>query len=100
MRKIDEIAARCFFNRKRLKKGNTWVLIHNKEVRMYLYKHCIAKTENGEIWINHCGWPTITTRNRLNGLGADLQLIQKRKDVKSSKLIYNNQIMLEGWHKL
>jgi hypothetical protein len=100
MRKIDIKVARCFKTKKRIQTSNTQVIIHNNESNMYLFGNHIAKTENGETWINHCGWPTHTTRNRLTALGAKLQFIYKRKNVQLSKLILNNEIMLEGWHKL
>lgn len=68
MRKIDEKTRDAFINRKRFKSSNTKVEILNGDSHLYLHEHLIAKMENNDLLINHCGWKTVTTKARLNSL--------------------------------
>jgi ribosome biogenesis protein Nip4 len=74
MKKIDRDAALAFKNKKRFSSANTKVYIENNEAKMYLFGNLIAKTKEGETYIHHCNWRTVTTRNRLNALGAWIRL--------------------------
>lgn len=67
MRRITKEAFNAFKNRKSFRKSNTRVMIDvNKNTYMYLFGHLIAKTEGDDILINHCGYVTSTTRDRLS----------------------------------
>ena len=80
MRKITQDAARAFKQGRKFSRNNTTVEVYkqNDEHWRYLRLHgnCIAKQLNGELQISLCGWPTMTTRERLNGL-LDTLNIQK-----------------------
>lgn len=64
MRQITEIMANAFWNGETKKLANTEV--KNKE--MYLHGNKIAWVENNKLYFTLCGWNTVTTRERLNGL--------------------------------
>lgn len=74
MRKIDRLASSAFLNKRRFKLNNTEVRIENNEANMYLHDNLIARTEKGKTYINHCGWRTLTTKSRLNSLGANIRM--------------------------
>ena len=53
------------------KKANTEVEAHpsgNNEMRVFLHGSNIASYKDGNLYINHCGWQTVTTKSRLNAL--------------------------------
>jgi len=83
MRKITQDAARAFKQGKNFSRDNTRVEV-KKDLRfeddnvtqLYLHGHCIAKQTVNSLHISLCGWPTMTTRERLNGL-LDTLNIQK-----------------------
>lgn len=70
MRKITEQAANAFINAKPFKKSNTEVEIDGKNVWLKLHGNIIAWwiPLTGHYEITLAGWPTPTTRERLNGL--------------------------------
>jgi len=77
MRIIDEQTKNAFINKKRFKSSNTKVEILNGDPHLYLHGHLIAKIENNNLLINHCGWKTRTTRSRLNSLpGVKINLVK------------------------
>ena len=50
-----------------------------------LFNHLIAwREDTGLIWLTLCGWPTVTTRDRLNAIlaryGAEFRFCQKKFD--------------------
>lgn len=70
-RKITMQAVRALENSKNFKSGNTQVTYEpDREVaRMFLWGNEIArKFDDGSLYINLCGYNTVTTRERLNGL--------------------------------
>tara|TARA_Y100001937_G_scaffold11953_1_gene14965 strand:+ start:3061 stop:3405 length:345 start_codon:yes stop_codon:yes gene_type:complete len=83
MRKITQDAARAFKQGKKFSRDNTRVEV-KKDLRfaddnvtqLYLHGHCIAEQTVNSLHISLCGWPTMTTRERLNGL-LDTLNIQK-----------------------
>ena len=83
MRKITQDAARAFKQGKNFSRDNTRVEV-KKDLRfaddhvthLYLPGHCIAEQTVNSLHISLCGWPTMTTRERLNGL-LDTLNIQK-----------------------
>ena len=72
MRKISELARNAFYNGNDFRKDNTRVEHNFSDNFSYLYLHgnCIAKRDNinNKLYVNHCGYTTNTTKERLNGL--------------------------------
>tara|TARA_R110001606_G_scaffold389571_2_gene555821 strand:- start:6140 stop:6505 length:366 start_codon:yes stop_codon:yes gene_type:complete len=75
MRKITRLASKAFKQGKSFSRDNTLVKGYNDGLAkdwkyLYLHGNCIAKQsiDNGELLITLAGWPTPTTRERLNGL--------------------------------
>jgi hypothetical protein len=65
-RKITEEAVRAFYNGEKFQRDNMLVT----DRMMYLHGNLIAKIEDGELKISTCGWNTVTTKDRLNGLSG------------------------------
>lgn len=58
-----------------------------------LFGNVIAKWINDDIWITCAGWPTRTTKDRLNKLGAKIS--------HKKRILYKNNIEWDGkWIKL
>lgn len=73
MRKITKEASKAFFNRRRFKKDNTQVRVFDSgDVSLRLFGYTIAWTFDGKIYFSMRGFPTVTTRERLSGLGIDI----------------------------
>ena len=71
MKKISELAAKAFVQGRRFTSGNTKV---NSE-GLFLHGNKIAwKHPDVKDWvvISFCGWPTTTTKDRLNALTQEL----------------------------
>lgn len=74
MRKITEQAARALLTRTPFKSGNTQVKITAEAnsdtpvARMYLHGNLIAELRGYNLHATLAGWPTPTTRERLNGI--------------------------------
>ena len=76
MRKIEREMIQAIIERSYFKKANTKVTVvvpkgadSKAEMRVYLHDNHIATyTHDGKLWINHCGWKTVTTKSRLNAL--------------------------------
>lgn len=64
MRKVTEQTVTAFLNRKNKSVGNTF----STGDALYLHGHKIAYWEGDGIVVSFCGWPTSTTKERLNGL--------------------------------
>jgi hypothetical protein len=72
MRRITFDAVNAFLNNERFKKSNTQVINGS----IYLHDNRIAWWEKGKVWISSCGYKTVTTKERLNGL-PNVHIIQK-----------------------
>ena len=83
MRKIEREMIQAIIDRRSYNKANTSVSLYTSstqmgcgldtdsasEMRVYLHGHHIASyTEDGQLYINHQGWKTRTTKSRLNAL--------------------------------
>jgi hypothetical protein len=72
MRKITQQITTAFESKQKRTIGNT----HSDGNTLFLHNNAIAKwlsdTPNGkkELYISHAGWPTNTTKERLNGLSG------------------------------
>lgn len=82
MKKISYDAAVAFKEGQKFKRSNTEVLLGRRSVSLYLYNNRIARECDGVLQIGMCGWPTQTTRDRLNVLlrvlGIPSQFSQKK----------------------
>ena len=80
MRKITQMTCNAFVAGRDFTLGNTHVDHHDDVTRMYLHGNLIAELRNGEsperreIKMTLAGWPTPTTRERLNGLCEVLRI--------------------------
>lgn len=70
MRKITRSAYQAFIHKKPFAKSNTTVRVSEdgSEVQLLLHNNVIAKRVNGVLSIRTAGWPTATTKERLNSL--------------------------------
>ena len=80
MRKIEQEMLRAIAKRRNWKKSNTRVNIVNKWAEVFLFGNKIAQInlDSGEIYANHCGWPTRTTLSRFRALGIRVRQENKR----------------------
>jgi len=75
MRKITQLATDAFMRAQPFRMSNTVVTCED-DVRLYLHGNLIAVWNCilGTIKITDAGWPTMTTKERLNGLpGVHIQ---------------------------
>ena len=72
MRKIERQMLQAIVDeRSHWSKDNTRVESTDGISSVYLHGHKIAEFEhrlNGKLWINNCGYETVTTKSRLNAL--------------------------------
>jgi len=69
MRNITKQSVKAFKNCKSFKKSNTEVRIVNNLPEMYVFQNKIAYVDEwGDLWIDSCGYYSVTTRERLSGL--------------------------------
>jgi len=89
MRKISKLAARAFIEGENFRKDNTSVRVHatiqGKRKEMRLHGNVIATQEiidsphgpwHKRLHITLAGWPTVTTRERLNTLLTESNIKQ------------------------
>lgn len=77
MTKITSDAIRAFNDGYKFTQGNTSVRAGDNRVSLYLHHKRIAYRENCQLFISACGWPTKTTKDRLNGLSG-VSIAQKK----------------------
>ena len=70
MRHITEKAVDAFMTNDKFNKQNTKVVLFKDDVELKLHGHTIADKDGADIKISFCGYPTNTTKERLNGLLA------------------------------
>lgn len=71
MRKVTETTCKAFLSGKVVKCSNTWTAITGNNIELILHGKTIAKRsidDNSIVQVTLAGWPTVTTRDRLNGL--------------------------------
>jgi hypothetical protein len=98
MRKIDQETRNAFHFGYDYKNNNTKVIKTEKDIRVFLHNNCIAKKVYGDgIYLNSCGWETVTTKSRLNAL-LDL----KDKIYQKNFVWYwkNGEEFKNGWNKI
>lgn len=94
MRKITQEAVQALLNYKNYSKGNTTIKFNGLVSEMFLYGKCIARYNPKGLEVNHCGYLTNTTKERLNGIPG--VCIQQKKGV----WYLNGKEMLDGWNKV
>ena len=67
-RAITTESIEAFNNNEAFNKSNTIVTVEHYSTRLFLFGNCIATRTDGVLWITNCGWETVTTKERLNGL--------------------------------
>ena len=87
MRQITQDSVQAFCNYRPFCRSNTSVLVDNfsdhKISMLYLHGNLIAEmSDSGWLALNDCGWQTLTTKERLNGVlqkifGNDWCIFQK-----------------------
>jgi hypothetical protein len=95
-RQITDEIVRAFMNGENKKKSNSEVKADCTGVRMYLFGNLIAERVGNRIRITMAGYPTTTTRERLNGIPG-VSLTQKNykqylngKEIKTDEFYINN----------
>ena len=73
MRKIAQDAARAFCSNRKFSRDNTQVrtstAIGGKSMtELILHGNVIARRRNGQLFVTLAGWPTPTTKSRLNAI--------------------------------
>lgn len=94
MRTIESLMCDAVRGRKNWSLLNTRVYIDREtgEVSVYLHENCIYRRNGKGIFINLCGWNTVTTRSRLRALGIDIC----QKDY--TPYLNGVAISCNGWH--
>tara|TARA_R100000231_G_C5192436_1_gene124718 strand:- start:40 stop:333 length:294 start_codon:yes stop_codon:yes gene_type:complete len=69
MRKVTQDAVNAFMQHKKFRRGNTVVSVWKGYAKLYLHNNLIAEHHlDGRIRISNAGWPTRTTKERLNAI--------------------------------
>ena len=107
MRKISREASEAFWEDRDFKKSNTEVTVFETDVFFYLHGHLIARRSRtfDNLQINHCGWPTVATKDRLNAIlsvgGYGRQRIyQKDKSWYISQDLQKDIPVYRGWNEI
>lgn len=93
MKTIEKNVLQAIRERKTRTFGNTSVYCESNFVAVSLHGNNIYRDEDGEIFVNLCGWNTATTRSRLRALGIDI--CQKNW----CAYLNGERINVNGWHK-
>ena len=85
MRHITEKAVDAFMTNDKFSKQNTKVVLFKDDVELKLHGHTIAYKDGADIKVSFCGYPTNTTKERLNGLlariGKDYRFVTRDYDL-------------------
>lgn len=98
MRKITQLAVASFFGEIPISKSNTVVAHEEHLVKMYLHGNLIATRdkETGKIVVTLAGWPTPTTKERLNGI-LDFLNISRIHQKKGIQYFGNTELDHNEW---
>lgn len=72
MRKITRDIIRAFESRTELRIGNS----RTDGKSLWLFGNKIAEHRSDGLWITNAGWNSVTTKERLNGLGVRIQQVR------------------------
>lgn len=67
-RQITEESIRAFLNDQKFSKSNTTVSRADGVTSLILFGNRIAYKKDGKLFVTMCGYNTVTTRERLNGI--------------------------------
>lgn len=67
-RQITEESIRSFLNDQKFSKSNTTVSRVDGVTSLLLWGNRIAYKKDGKLFVSMCGYNTVTTRERLNGI--------------------------------
>lgn len=67
-RQITEESIRAFLNDQKFCKSNTMVTRQDGVTSLLLWGNRIAYKQDGKLFVSMCGYNTVTTRERLNGI--------------------------------
>ena len=123
MRKIEREMIQAIIDRRSFNKANTSVSLYKSatqmgcgldtdstsEMRVYLHgNHIASYTDDGQLYINHQGWRTRTTKSRLNALikfvlGEMSGIYQKNfewfvKQTSNVNGMYDEYSFEDGWN--
>ena len=94
MRKITKEVVEALLNYKNYSKGNATIKFNGLVSEMYLHGNCIARYNPNGLEINHQGYLTCTTLERLRGLpGVHIKLIK-------GIWYLNGKEMAKGWNRI
>lgn len=97
MRKISKIVISAFIAGNECEKDNT----RTDGMRLYLHDNLIAeKTDNGGYMVSLAGWPTPTTKERLNSLCVLLGLPHMFHQSKHLQYFGKEEISADDWCEL
>ncbi len=68
MRQITTESVEAFLCRQSFSKANMRVDVNNGVAKLYLHNNCIGINDHGDVSISNAGWPSNTTKERLNGI--------------------------------
>ena len=112
MRKIAQDAARAFCNNRKFSRSNTQGRISTTigdqpMTELILHGHIIARRRNGQLFVTLAGWPTVTTKSRLNALMAEchrsIRFFQRDYEQYLGNVIgdqWTKQIDSRSWYKV
>ena len=92
MCKITKEAVDAFLNGINFSKDNTRVIHTHKYSFLYLHGNCIARQDSFDLMINHQGYLTNITKERLNGIPG--VHIQQKKGI----WYLNDELIKNGWN--
>lgn len=93
MRKITKEFAIALKNNVRKADGNTTCT----GTSVFLHGNEIARVMNGRLEISLAGWPTVTTRERLNGILAEFGCWQRVSQIKGNQWLGERIISETAW---
>ena len=68
MRQITKEVTRAFLNDQKFSKSNSMVVRVDGVTSLLLWGNRIAYKKDGKLFVTMCGYNTVTTRERLNGI--------------------------------
>ena len=101
MRKVTEQASKAFREGRSFRSGNTEVELTEYSTRFKLHGHIIAfmDDDSGVLNTTLAGYPTVTTKERLNGLLTTLGIDGRYHTINHQPMLNGNIVGDSDWHK-
>jgi hypothetical protein len=100
MRKITLEACQAFFDRKPFRCDNTQVEIrcysYDYSTVMLLHGNEIARKVGKQITLTLAGWPTVTTRDRLNGILQYAGIAERFRQHKNKQYFGEDEVSIRA----